>query len=568
MKILLAAISCQRDKDKNRAQRETFLRDLEGRDGVDARFFLGGSADQESDDEVILNCPDGYNGLSEKVGKMFKWAYDQGYDWVFRYDSDCYVNIERLLDAVPIGHDYCGRLRGPSGNWAAPYASGFSYWLSRRAAKIRGEAPVTDTAEDRLTGNLMSQNGIKCLADYRYAVVTSGRNARSGSEGPRVGNDIISACEYTADGMRQVHQEWLTLQAKEGIRKLYTGTPFDDVCVLVKTLLRDKLMYKCVSLIEEHMPGARIVIVDDGLESKDKVAFYSQLRAKGHSCAWLPFDAGFGAKSNEAKKYYDRKYVLIFSDDFEANSEVADGVLKMIKVLEARPDIGVASGRVDGQPYESTVTETERPDGLIDVVLTPADHSPENYQEIDGVRYLECGQTVNYNLVRRDALKRCLWDEEFPIGGDHHQFYEQVKVQGYKVCYVEGANVTQLHRFPGSEDPLYGQARGRARFSLPRVFEKNRWASYTTIDGRVDTPESVRQWVDDHKEKQERFTLKTPTGRIDRSGMRRAKREGRRAKRLAMREKISKPHPDGTPGKRVAVGLKVNKKGGLLKRKQ
>ena len=553
MKILLAALSCQRDRDKNKAQRETFLAGLTG---VDVRFFFGRDVVPENDDEVILDCEDSYPALSEKVAKLFKWSYDNGYDYTFRFDSDVYLNTERLLDAIPIGHDYCGRLRGPSGRWAAPYASGFSYWLSRKAAQIRGYTPVEDIVEDRWTGNLMEQHGIRCLADYRYAVVTAGKNARSGNEGPRLGNTIISACEFTADGIHQCHKEWLTLQSKEGIRKMYTGTPFDDICVLVKTFLRDKLMQKCVALIEQHMPGARIVLVDDGLESKEKVKFYSELRSRGHSCAWLPFDSGFGAKSNEAKKYYDRKYILVYSDDFETTEESAQGVLNMITVLEARPDIGVASGRVDGNPYEANVTETKRPDGMIDIVLTPADHSPENYKEADGVRYLEVGHTVNYNLVRRDAMKRCLWDEEFKIGGDHFQFYEQVKSNGWGVCYVEGVNVDQLRRFSGSEDPLYGQARGRARFSLPGVFKKNNWASFTSIDGRVDTLESVQKWADDNKERAEKIAFKTPAGRIDRSGLRRAKKAARMARRLALRDKVSIPHPDGTPKKRLPIGLK------------
>mgnify|MGYP007100070270 CR=1 FL=1 len=560
MRILLACISCQRDKDKNQAQRETFGKEVVG---ADVRFFLGRDADKNHEDEVILDVDDGYGGLSHKVSAMLQWALDNGYDYIFRFDADVFVCVERLLDAIPIGHDYSGRLRGASGSWPHPYASGFAYWLSDRGARARiDNVNYDDPAEDRATANALAAVGITCHADYRYVVSKSKTSVLSAREGPRVGNDIIAAGEYSAEELRIIHKEWLTLQSAGNPRKIPVGTPFDDVCVLVKTIWRDGLMVKCTKLIEQHLPGARIIVVDDGFEDKEKSKHYYDLRTRGHSCVWMKFDSGFGAKSNEAKKHYDRKYTLIFSDDFQADEKTAQDVLKMIRVLEARPDIGIASGRVDNQPYEAFSTETVRPDGKIDVVLTPADYSDDKWEHLGDIRYLMVDHTVNYNLIRREVFKHLIWNEEYKIGGDHYLAYSQAKAAGWRICYVDGVSIDQMKPFPGSCDPMYGNARGRARFALPSLFKRHNWASFTAIDGRVDTPESVQRWVDDqvakHPERTEasQASFLSPHGRIDHSAIRRAKRQAKRAKREANRTKLALLPPSVLSGERKRIVLK------------
>lgn len=529
---LIAIISCKRDKDKNKAQRETWVKDVEG---MDAMFFFGGDTDIQYENEVLLPVKDDYANLSLKVNMALQWALDHGYQTIVKVDSDVYVRPERLALAIRHKPDYSGRLRGPSGNWAHPYASGFTYVLSAKAAKARIElADLSDDAEDRATGNAMAKAKIQCKADYRYVVSSSKRNSISGREGPRVGNDHICAAEFDAEGLHNMHHEWLTLQSLGAPRVAPTGGPYDDICVLVKTFLRNPLLYRCVELIEKHMPGARIVVMDDGKESQEKVLFYADMQRRGHSVGWMAFDSGFGAKSNAAKQYYDRKYVLIFSDDFEANEKVAYDVLCMKRVLEARPTIGVASGRVDDNPYEAFSEERVRPDGMLDVILTPADHSDDKYEYIDSIAYLMCDHTVNYNLVRREALEDAHWNEDFPIGGDHYHFYKQMKDAGWGICYVKGASVSQMEHKASDVDPLYGNARGRARLALPSLFRRHNWATFTGIDGRVDTYESVKDWVEQNTLKHP--NLKTSNGRIDKSAIRRAERQQRKDKREERRE--------------------------------
>lgn len=554
-RVLVAVITCDRDRPKNEAQRDTCFADIHG---ADVRFFFGRGVAQNPD-EVMLDVEDDYKNLPDKVSHMLKWALDQGYDYIFRMDSDVYVVMERLMANIPIGHDYCGRLRGPSGTYPAPYASGFAYWLSAKAALVRCSSTTEDIAEDRATGNILMQAGIKCKPDYRYAVVTSVKNAKSAVEGPRKDNDLIAACEFSAEGLYAAHQQYLHSPSMPDVDPMPTGTPYSDICVLVKTLLRDKMMMRCVDLIEKHLPGAKIVIMDDGMETKEKVSFYAQMRRKGHVAAWLPFDSGFGAKSNAAMEYYDRPYVLIYSDDFEANEKVAEDVLKMKRVLELVPKMAVASGRVDDNPYEGYITEGIREDGSRDVILVPISVESSlhgSYIIADGIEYLPCDLTVNYNLVKTEVLKKCKWDEDFKIGGDHYDFYKQVKDMRYGVCYVNGVSISQMKRFAGSEDPMYAAMRGRARFSLPEVFRKHNWASFTMLDGTRDTPETVQAWVDKHTQ------VQTVTdGRINKSGLRKSKREQRSQLRKERHQRIA-PNGERIQSKDRSDAVRRHPRGG------
>ncbi len=537
MKLLLAVTACHLpgDRAKVQAQRDTWVKDVEG---MDVRFFLGKGGSEIVQDEVMLDCGDGYADLPEKVRLMCKWALDHGYDYIFKCDSDTYVQPQRLLKALPVGHDYCGRLRGPSGTWKSPYASGFGYWLSAKAMKHRVyDAQPDDVVEDRATATILNAAGIKCLHDPRYVVSRSKRNALSDDEGPRRGNVIVAACEYDPDEMHEIHQEWLSTNSKGTRPMMPTGTPFDGICVLVKTLMRDSMMVRCVESILKYMPGAKLVIVDDGFETREKIRYYAALRQMGHYCVWMDFDSGFGAKSNEAIRYYDRPYTLIFSDDFICDEATAEGVLKMLKVLEADERIGVASGRVDGNPYEGDIVEAPREDGLKHLMLVKPGGP---WCEVDEVRYLLCDMTVNYNIVRREVFDHVRWHEEFKIGGDHLLFYQQVKAAGFLTAYVHGVNVRQQGRKSGDVLPAYDEARGRARLALPDLFRRMGWYKFTGLDGRVDTLEAVQAWCDNYRE-----PMSLSSGqRIDRAAVRRHKKEAASRARHEKMEALRKKRPE------------------------
>src|SRR5579859_2366308 len=365
MKILVAVTNCWMYRSRQDVIRRTWLKDVPSE--VDVRFFLGrvpsGMAQPKTNpnlDEVWVDVDDGYTGLPAKTREMCRYALANGYSHLFKTDDDVYLRLERLVasDFAQLGH-YVGRKRGPSGVWPAPYASGFSYWLSAKAMKVIAEAPLTnDPAEDRWVGNTLHQAGIPCIPDYRYVVTTSTRNSISNSEGPRRGNPIISACEFESDReMTRMDYEFHNVPSVTKTHQKTSSSPVSKVCILLKTFLRDGYLVRTVEGIKQQLPEAKMVIVDDGYESRQKITMYAQLREMGHVAVWMPFDSGFGAKANEAVKHCDRKYVLIGSDDFAfGQNHVRADVERMVETLE-QTDLDVVSGRVNGNPYESKLQD-------------------------------------------------------------------------------------------------------------------------------------------------------------------------------------------------------------------
>lgn len=493
MKVLIAVITCHKYRERADAQRATWVKDAPP--GADIRFFLGkGPAGYKArPDEVVLDVPDDYYALVIKVQAMCRWAHAHGYDYVYKSDDDAYVQVDRLLESGFAAHDYVGRLRGPSGGWRAPYASGLGYWLSARAMEVLAGARIGNhRAEDRWAGNTLCDAGIRCFADYRYAVVASKRNFPSAQEGPRQGNDIIAACEYDPRAMTRVHEAWKSKPSAQPPPARHRGA-LTRVNILIKTFLRDGYLFRCVEGIRKRLPEARMVIVDDGFEARKKLSLYAKLRREGHRCVWLPFDSGFGEKANAALPYLDRGYVLIGSDDFNFDQDgVREGIEKMVAVLDHDSSIAVASGRVNNNPYESLL-EFGGSNGTAWV------KSVRGYREErhtpGGIAYQLCDLTVNYSLIRNWIFRSSInpqgicWDGgEVKIGGgEHGAFYVDLKRAGYGVAYVPGANINELGRHPQWEYPTYGRMRARARAPGLLCLRKRGIHRWQRMDGVWET---------------------------------------------------------------------------------
>lgn len=488
-KPLIGIIGCHKNKDRADAQRRTWMPMAKG---FDVKFFVGIGEGMEGDDVVQLDVLDDYWHLTPKTRMALQWALDNGYSHMVKADDDGYIVPDRLMEAIDPEADYIGRLRGPANGFRAPYASGFCYILSRRAMELRIAGDDTPyVAEDQATGNILLAAGVQCKPDYRIVVAQSKHNATSAAEGPTASNDYIAACEYTPEQMDEIHRIWLSSPANTVEPPRLEGE-FDRVCVQMKCLLRDGLMYKSTAGILANLPGARLVLIDDGVESREKITYYAKLRQAGHTCAWMPFDSGFGAKSNEAIQYYDRPYVLIASDDFDFTPQAAEGIRKMMAVLDGDPAIDIASGRVDDNPYEAELHVRVREDGLLDISTPRPDYS--KMKVVSGVEYLEVGLTVNYNLMRKEVFEKMRWDDEFKIGGDHGLFYLKAKERGLRTAWVKGVSISQLRPQSGDCDPRYGHFRGRARHSLPRLYKKYGWWSWTGMDGVCETMETAALW--------------------------------------------------------------------------
>ncbi len=509
-KMLVAVVTCHKFRDKANAQRKTCFANVP--ENVDVVFFLGKGKQEPLKDEVHLDVDDGYAALPLKVKAICKYALENGYEYLCKMDDDTYIRLERLMASGFEGKDYVGRLRGPSGFFPYCYNSGFTYILSRKAMKILVDNEPVDTAEDRSVGNVLGAAGIAATPDYRFVVIKSTRNAKSGTEGPRKGNNIISCGELDPAEMIQIDQDFFFKESK-----LKVGSrpgEFQDIAVLIKTFLRDGHLIKTVEEVEAYLPGAQMIIVDDGYESKEKIELYANLRLRGHKTIWLPFDSGFCAKSNAGVDVLDRPYMLIASDDFVFDKQAAIGVEKMLDVLrsDVHQAIGMASGTVDNRQYQGFITKEN---GVVTETLL--EKNPKWKETPNGTKCIKVDITVNYGLVRREVFfeEEIVFDQteikenkvlvdlilnkvakvekpskirwaDYKIGGDHFEFFAMLKDCDWDVAFVKDVNINQRRYQSKLQHPTYAHYRSRAKDALPAFFKKCGITKYIAFDGRAD----------------------------------------------------------------------------------
>jgi len=218
----------------------------------------------------------------------------------------------------------------------------------------------------------------------------------------------------------------------------------EKVSISLKTLLRDQKLYRSIQAIRDTMPEAQMIIADDGEMTEEKDGIYADLIREGHQVIILPFDSGFGMKSNRIAAALNRPYLLISSDDFDHRPpEVRKGIEQLLEVLE-NTDMDIASGRVNNGAYEFNL---EFQDGGSTVI----EHAVR-IQSNPKPWFVECDLTVNYGLYKKQVFKskypslndRIHWLDDVKIGGaEHSMIYIQAKQFGYKVCYVPGVNINE-----------------------------------------------------------------------------------------------------------------------------
>lgn len=110
-----------------------------------------------------LGVPDDYGHLPEKTRAICKYA--EGFDYLFKCDTDTYASISRLLASGFEQYDYSGYVLDSG------YCSGGAgYWLSQKAMRIVAEQPIVWEYEDMQVGLTLKRFGILPHHDERYAL--------------------------------------------------------------------------------------------------------------------------------------------------------------------------------------------------------------------------------------------------------------------------------------------------------------------------------------------------------------------------------------------------------------
>lgn len=256
------------------------------------------------------------------------------------------------------------------------------------------------------------------------------------------------------------------------------------VTIGIKSFLRPTHLYHACVHMQAMLPECRVIIADDsGDLYHQPTQEYLMRLPDTFKTVYLPYDSGFGKKSNAISEFVETPYLLVGSDDFDFSPvTVRYGVDKMVRILDENPELSIVSGRVNNRPYEfdlidegETITEKR--------VEVP--HHPH-------LEFIECDLTVNYSLIRKEVLQVVHWDDDVKIGGgEHGAFFVDVKRAGFKVAYATDVNIMEQtdRRFT----PKYIEMRRRA-FSPERpCFVKRGIKKYILGDGVVDYDETVNR---------------------------------------------------------------------------
>ena len=154
---------------------------------------------------------------------MVKYAYDNGYDYIFRVDSDAYVWINRLWTCGFQNHDYMGWcLQAPQGEWCVNTAhGGVGFFLSRKAMEIVMNAPVEKYADGKYWGDLWAgqqlyKRGIHCHRDKRFLDGSSheGHHGNIGLSDLPLDHQYISVHPIHPPAMAEFHRKFARMPAE------------------------------------------------------------------------------------------------------------------------------------------------------------------------------------------------------------------------------------------------------------------------------------------------------------------------------------------------------------------
>jgi hypothetical protein len=229
----------------------------------------------------------------------------------------------------------------------------------------------------------------------------------------------------------------------------------EDVTILIPTFHRRGYLCDCLRGIAENLPECSVLVVsDDGLSPEPAWLTDGILRDSWYT---LPYDSGLTAKRNTLAHATMTRYALMGSDDFDFSTpEARAGIIKLLQVLKSSEinfgsEIDVAAGRVNNRPYE----------GFLEFVPGQyiKEHSigPRQSTQITRVDI-----AVNYFLARAELLRKFPWDKTIrPIGGEHADWFLDLKAAGRSVVYVPGVNINELPKDRSKEHPSYREFRYR-----------------------------------------------------------------------------------------------------------
>jgi len=257
-----------------------------------------------------------------------------------------------------------------------------------------------------------------------------------------------------------------SLKSKIKIRKRKSRK--DMIAVCIKTFMREENFFRAVDMVEKNFPYPhRFYIADDGNVSEEKEQLYRKLENSGHKIIRLPFNSGLSVGRNALIKEAAEDYVLIMDDDIGIKSP--ETIKNMRRVLDSKSDIGIVAGVLKHEI-------TDRPFGNgnysrgIDLIIK--DNILHRYttrnstQSIDGIRYVQSDQVINFFLAKREVFNSVKWDSNIKIGWEHMDFFLSLKKTPWKAVICLDAEAMHFHPLPHDFDYQYYRRSGAPNYFL------------------------------------------------------------------------------------------------------
>jgi hypothetical protein len=199
-RVIIGILAGSNETDRKSQCRMTWMLTAAQR-GVQAVFLIGRpelAAAELHGDELHLPCPDAYRFLPQKTHGFCQWALTRDdWDYLFKADTDTYINVDRLLAYDCHAADYIG---APHRDRISYASGGAGYLLSRKAAAILAEKMVqSHGAEDMIVGSVLQRNGIVPTWDKEAFIPWGSMDARPKADNRAVtthavGRDVFEAC--------------------------------------------------------------------------------------------------------------------------------------------------------------------------------------------------------------------------------------------------------------------------------------------------------------------------------------------------------------------------------------
>ena len=212
----------------------------------------------------------------------------------------------------------------------------------------------------------------------------------------------------------------------------------NDVTALIKTFLRDDVLFLCIESLRSIYPEIPIIVADDGRPSYVKESF---MRGNNVEYRMLPFNGGKCKGMNFLIDICRTPYCLIGDDDFYYTPKARlDDLRKLMTIADLAGGAAIQNGEVthfEGFFYQSEKNGAWRLEPLRD----------GDTSELDGVLYQQSGVVLNFFIARTEALRYTRWDDNIMMH-EHGDFFLRFMGDGHTVVYAPNSQVHHNYRPP------------------------------------------------------------------------------------------------------------------------